>query len=219
MSFNVSTRSQLAQNRADEAYAAVLLQRWRRQLVEARAERDRATREAAKRRWAARTLHKAYEERWRLKLAERSAIRRDLASKEEEARLLGFGTGKGGGWLYSLWNELVGGLTGALEGKGHEEEESGSTRHSRRSREGKGKWGSTADGRTGAYVTELVAGSLCTGEAQEARAKQLARVGTDARFWRSPEDALSPVNCAVMVAALVAAAVDATISHAAASGV
>lgn len=77
-------RSQLAQNRADEAYAAVLLQRWRRQLVEARAERDRATREAAKRRWAARTLHKAYEERWRLKLAERSAIRRDLASKEEE---------------------------------------------------------------------------------------------------------------------------------------
>lgn len=82
--FFFTVRSQLAQNRADESYAAVVIQRWRRKVTEAREERDRATGEAARRRWAARTLHKAYKGQWRLKLVERSAIRRELASKEEE---------------------------------------------------------------------------------------------------------------------------------------
>lgn len=68
-------------NKKREVAAAVVIQRWRRGLVEAREAAVRANEIAADRRWAVRKLHRAYANRWRFVLAARK--RRRLQWEEE----------------------------------------------------------------------------------------------------------------------------------------
>lgn len=73
-------------NKNREAAAAVVIQRWRRGLVEAREAAGRAIEDAACRRWAVRKLHRAYVNRWRYALVDQKQRRLQW---EEEVGWLG----------------------------------------------------------------------------------------------------------------------------------
>lgn len=66
-----------------EAAAAMVIQRWQRQLVQARLDAARAQQEVARRRWAVDKLHSAYAKRWRFEVAARREWRLKM---EEEVR-------------------------------------------------------------------------------------------------------------------------------------
>lgn len=67
-----------------DAAAAMVIQRWRRQLAQARLEMVRAQQEAARRRWAVDKLHSAYAKRWRFGVA--ACRERRLRLEEDEVR-------------------------------------------------------------------------------------------------------------------------------------
>lgn len=66
----------------------MVIQRWRRQLAQARLDTARAQQEVARRRWAVDKLHSAYANRWRFEVAARREWR--LKMEEEEVRELLF---------------------------------------------------------------------------------------------------------------------------------
>lgn len=68
--------------------AAVVIQRWSKQVAEGRKERMQAMATAERRRWAVRTLHRAYFNKWRFELARKTALRKQREEAEEEVTLM-----------------------------------------------------------------------------------------------------------------------------------
>lgn len=82
MLVHVSCRSKKNSKRTDAA-AAIAIQRWQRQLVQARVKSARAHQEVGRRRWAVDKLHAAYAKRWRFGVAARRDRRRKFEEEEE----------------------------------------------------------------------------------------------------------------------------------------